>query len=132
MAKSLNQVNLIGYLGKPPDFKENEGKPFAVISLALNEEWVDKQTKEKKKNTDWVTVVFFDQLAKIANDYLKKGSHIHVSGKIRTRKWQDKNKKDRYSTEVVAHDLMMLDKIDSNDNKENLQDNSESGAIENQ
>ena len=106
--RSLNEVRLIGHLGKNPEFKENDGKSsFAFTSLAMNDESIDKETKEKKKHTEWVNIVFFGQLAKIVNRYLKKGSHVHVSGKIKTRKWQDKNKQDRYSTEVVCDELIM-------------------------
>jgi single-strand DNA-binding protein len=114
MAGSVNRVILLGNLGKDPEVRsmQNGGK-VANLSLATSETWKDKSTGEKKEKTEWHRVVIFGNLAEIAERYLKKGSKVYVSGALQTRKWQDKDGNDKYSTEVVLQgfqaELVMLD-----------------------
>ncbi|MSO98665.1 MAG: single-stranded DNA-binding protein [Rhodospirillaceae bacterium] len=114
MAGSVNKVILIGNLGKDPEVRtlQNGGK-VANLSLATSESWKDKATGERKEKTEWHRVVIFGNLADIAEKYLKKGSKVYVSGSLQTRKWQDKDGQDKYSTEVVLQgyggELTMLD-----------------------
>ena len=111
----LNKVTLIGNLGADPEIKHTQdGRPIANMSLATSESWRDKSTGERKTKTEWHRVVCFNEgLCKVIEQYLKKGSKIFIEGKIKTRKWQDKDGKDRYSTEVVMENfdgkLLMLD-----------------------
>jgi single-strand DNA-binding protein len=84
------------------------GKAVTNVRLATSESWRDKNTGEQKEQTEWHTVVFFDRLAEIAAEYLRKGSQVYIEGKLRTRKWQDKSGNDRYSTEIVANEMQML------------------------
>ena len=110
MARGINKVILIGNLGKDPETKSlPSGSAVANITVATTEGWKDKQTGEKKEHTEWHNVVFFDRLAEIAGQYLKKGSKVYIEGSLRTRKWQDKEGKDRYTTEVRANEMQMLD-----------------------
>ena len=110
MARGVNKVILIGNLGQDPETKSlPSGSAVTNIRVATTEAWKDKQTGEKKEATEWHTVVFFDRLAEIAGQYLKKGSKVYIEGSLRTRKWQDKNGNDRYTTEVRANDMQMLD-----------------------
>ncbi len=110
MARGINKVILVGNLGQDPETRAMpSGKAVTNIRIATSESWRDKQTGEQKEATEWHTIVFFDRLAEIAAEYLRKGSQIYVEGKLRTRKWQDKaSGADRYSTEVVANELQML------------------------
>ncbi|WP_052163024.1 single-stranded DNA-binding protein [Aquabacterium sp. NJ1] len=106
---SLNMVQLIGNLGREPEVRyAPDGTPFATISLATTERWKDKETQEPKEATEWHRVVFSDRLAEIVKEYLKEGSLIYVEGKLRTRKWQDKEGKDQYTTEVKVSRMQML------------------------
>jgi single-strand DNA-binding protein len=108
--RGVNKVILIGNLGQDPETKSlPSGSAVTNIRVATSETWKDKQTGEKKEATEWHTVVFFDRLAEIAGQYLKKGSKVYIEGSLRTRKWQDKNGNDRYSTEVRANEMQMLD-----------------------
>ncbi len=110
MARGVNKVILIGNLGKDPDVKyAANGNAVANITLATSESWKDKNTGEQVDKTEWHRVVFFRRLAEIAGEYLKKGSKVYIEGKLQTRKWQDQNGQDRYTTEVVANDMQMLD-----------------------
>jgi single-strand DNA-binding protein len=110
MARGINKVILIGNLGQDPETKSlPSGSAVTNIRLATTEGWKDKQTGEKKEATEWHSVVFFDRMAEIAGQYLKKGSKVYIEGSLRTRKWQDKNGNDRYTTEVRATDMQMLD-----------------------
>ncbi len=114
MARGVNKVILIGNLGKDPEVRYTPGgDAVANITLATSESWKDKNTGEQKEKTEWHRVVFFGKLAEIVGQYLKKGSKIYVEGKLQTRKWQDKNGQDRYTTEVVVQgyggDMQMLD-----------------------
>ena len=110
MARDLNRCEFIGRLGQDPDIKYSAaGDAVANISIAVGKSWVDKNTNEKHEQTEWVRIVAFKQLAKIMGEYLKKGSKIFVAGEFRTRKWQDQNGQDRWTTEIVANDMIMLD-----------------------
>jgi single-strand DNA-binding protein len=109
MARGINKVILVGNLGQDPETRAMpSGKAVTNIRIATSESWRDKNTGEQKEQTEWHTVVFFDRLAEIAAEYLRKGSQVYVEGKLRTRKWQDKSGNDRYSTEVVANEMQML------------------------
>lgn len=110
MARGINKVILVGNLGKDPEIRYMpSGGAVANVTIATSESWKDKQTGEQKDRTEWHTVVFFNRLAEIAGEYLKKGSQVYVEGSLRTRKWQDKNSgADRYTTEIVASEMQML------------------------
>src|SRR5690606_9201086 len=110
MARGVNKVILIGNLGRDPEVRYMpSGSAVANITLATTEVWRDRQTGEQQERTEWHNVVFFNRLAEIAGEYLRKGSKVYVEGSLRTRKWQDKNGQDRYTTEIVASDMQMLD-----------------------
>jgi single-strand DNA-binding protein len=110
MPRGINKVILVGNLGQDPETRYlPSGGAVTNISIATTEEWKDKQTGEKKEKTEWHRVVFFNRLAEIAGEYLKKGSMIYVEGKLQTRKWQDKDTgQDRYATEIVGNEMQML------------------------
>ncbi|MCO6178324.1 MULTISPECIES: single-stranded DNA-binding protein [Ciceribacter] len=103
MAGSVNKVILIGNLGADPEIRRTQdGRPIANLRIATSESWRDRNTGERKEKTEWHTVVIFNEgLCKVAEQYLKKGSTVYVEGQLQTRKWQDQNGNDRYSTEVV-------------------------------
>jgi single-strand DNA-binding protein len=115
MAGSVNKVILIGNLGKDPEVRRTQdGKAIVNLSLATSENWKDRTTGERREKTEWHRVVIFDEnLARVAEQFLKKGSKVYVEGQLQTRKWQDQNGQDRYSTEVVLQrfnsTLTMLD-----------------------
>ena len=105
---SVNKAILIGNLGKDPDVRYSpDGSAITNITLATTENWKDK-SGEKQEKTEWHRVAFFSKLAEIAGEYLKKGSQVYVEGRIQTRKWQDKEGQDRYTTEIVADRMQML------------------------
>ncbi len=107
--KGVNKITILGTLGKDPDVKATSGgSTICNISVATNEEWKDKNTGEKKDRTEWHKVVFFGKLAEIAGQYLKKGDKAYIEGKVQTRKWQNQEGQDVYTTEVIASDLVML------------------------
>lgn len=109
MARGVNKVILLGNLGNDPDIRYTaSGAAVANISLATAENWRDKETGEKQERTEWHRVVFFGRLAEIVGEYLRKGSQVYVEGRIQTRKWQDKDGNDRYTTEIVASEMQML------------------------
>ena len=109
MARGINKAILIGNLGNDPDIRYTaSGTAIANISLATAESWRDKNSGEQQERTEWHRIVFFGRLAEIVGEYLRKGSQIYVEGRIQTRKWQDKEGNDRYSTEVVANEMQML------------------------
>lgn len=109
MARGINKVILIGNLGNDPDVRYTaNGKAIANISLATSESWKDKDSGEQQERTEWHRVVFFGRLAEIVSEYLKKGSQVYVEGSLRTNKWQDKEGKDRYTTEIIASEMQML------------------------
>lgn len=108
---SLNRHELIGHLGNDPELRYMpNGTPTASISVATTEIWKDKDTGEKKERTDWHRVIFFSRLAEVAQEYLKQGSQVFVSGKSRTRKWTDSQGVDHYTTELIASEMQMLGK----------------------
>ncbi len=111
MARGVNKVILVGNLGKDPDVRYMpSGSAVTNVTIATSESWKDKQSGEKQERTEWHNVVFFNRLGEIAGEYLKKGSKVYVEGSLRTRKWQDKTSgQDRYSTEIVASEMQMLD-----------------------
>ena len=109
MARGVNKVILVGNLGRDPEVRYTAGgTAVANLRLATTEQWKDKQSGERKEQTEWHTVVLFGRLGEIAGEYLKKGRTVYVEGSLRTRKWQDKDGNDRYSTEVVGSDMQML------------------------
>ena len=109
MARGVNKVILIGNLGADPETRAMpSGTTVANLRVATSESWRDKQTGEQQERTEWHRVALFGRLAEIAGEYLRKGSQVYIEGSLRTRKWQDKEGKDRYSTEIVGNDLQML------------------------
>ncbi|MCA0402595.1 MAG: single-stranded DNA-binding protein [Proteobacteria bacterium] len=110
MARGINKVILIGNIGGDPEVRYMpNGNAVATLSVATSETWKDKQTGEKQEKTEWHRVVCFNRLGEIAGEYLRKGSKVYVEGSLRTRKWQDQQGQDKYTTEIVAADLQMLD-----------------------
>ena len=110
MARGINKVILIGNLGNDPETKFlPSGGAVTNVSLATSESWKDKQTGQMQERTEWHRVVFFNKLAEIAGEYLKKGSKVYVEGSLRTRKWQGQDGQDRYTTEIVVSEMQMLD-----------------------
>lgn len=111
MARGINKVILIGNLGRDPEVRYTpSGLAVANVTIATSENWKDKQTGENQERTEWHRVVFYQRLAEIAGEYLRKGSKIYVEGRLQTRKWQDKTTgQDRYSTEIIANEMQMLD-----------------------
>ena len=109
MARGVNKVILVGNLGKDPEIKYTaSGAAIANLTIATSESWNDKQSGEKVEKTEWHRVVAFQRLAEIMGEYLRKGSQVYIEGKLQTRKWQDQNGQDRWTTEVVANDMQML------------------------
>ncbi len=110
MARGINKVILVGNLGADPEVRYMpSGGAVANITVATSESWKDKQTGEPQERTEWHRVVFFNRLAEIVGEYLRKGSKVYVEGSIRTRKWQDQAGVERYTTEIVAAEMQMLD-----------------------
>ena len=110
MAKGINKVILIGNVGGDPEVRYMpNGNAVTTLSIATSEVWKDKQTGDKQERTEWHRVVCFNRLGEIAGEYLKKGSKLYIEGSLRTRKWQDPQGQDRYTTEIIANELQMLD-----------------------
>ncbi|MDF3125220.1 single-stranded DNA-binding protein [Rheinheimera sp. 1928-s] len=110
MARGINKVILIGNLGTDPEVRYMPtGGAVANLTIATSESWTDKTTNEKKENTEWHRVVIYQRLAEIAGEYLRKGSKVYIEGRLRTRKWQDQQGVERYTTEIIANELQMLD-----------------------
>ena len=106
---SVNKVIIVGNLGRDPETRYMpDGAAITNVSVATSYQWTDKASGEKKEETEWHRVVFRGKLAEVAGEYLKKGSQVYVEGRLRTRKWQDKEGQDRYSTEVIAERMQML------------------------
>jgi single-strand DNA-binding protein len=106
---SVNKVILIGNLGRDPEVRYTpSGAAVCNVSLATTRNWKHKDTGEKQEETEWHRVVFYDRLAEIAGEYLKKGRPVYVEGRLKTRKWQDKEGKDNYTTEVIAEQMQLL------------------------
>ena len=109
MARGVNKVILVGNLGKDPEVRyAPNGSAVANATLATSESWKDKTSGEKQEKTEWHKLVFFGRLGEIAGQYLKKGSQVYVEGKLQTRKWQNKEGVDQYSTEIVVSEMQML------------------------
>jgi single-strand DNA-binding protein len=109
MARGINKVILIGNLGQDPETKYMpSGSAVTNLRIATTESFKDKETGERQERTEWHSVVMFDKLAEISAEYLKKGSQVYIEGRLRTRKWQDKEGKDRYTTEIRADEMQML------------------------
>lgn len=109
MSRGVNKVIVVGRLGQDPETRQLPGGGMVTnISVATSESWKDKRTGNKEERTEWHKVVFFGKLAEIAGEYLKKGKEVFVEGSLRTRKWQDQNGQDRYSTEIVANEMQMM------------------------
>lgn len=109
MARGINKVILIGNLGADPDVRYTaSGAAVSNINIATTETWRDKESGEQQERTEWHRVVFFGRLAEIVAEYLRKGSQVYVEGRLQTRKWQDKEGNDRYTTEIVANEMQML------------------------
>lgn len=107
--RGVNKAIIVGNLGQDPETRYMpSGGAVTNISVATSESWKDKQTGEKKESTEWHKVAMFNRLAEVAAEYLHKGSQVYIEGKIRTRKWQDKDGNDRYTTEIVADQMQML------------------------
>ena len=107
---SVNKVILVGRLGAEPESRSfPDGGSICNLRLATSESWKDKQTGERKERTEWHRVVLRNRLGEVAQQYLHKGSQLYIEGRIQTRKWQDQNGQDRYSTEIMASEMTMLD-----------------------
>ena len=116
MSRGVNKVILVGNLGQKPEMRYTATQTaVANLSIATTESWKDKESGENRDKTEWHRVVFFGSLAEIAEKYLDKGSSVYVEGKIQTRKWQDKDGNDRYTTEVLGNQLTMLGTRSSSD-----------------
>ena len=123
MARGLNKVMIIGNLGADPEMKYTQsGEGVSHIRVATSESWKDKQTGERQEKTEWHRIVLFKRLAEISSQYLKKGSKVFIEGSLRTNKWQDKNGQDRYSTDIVASNMQLMDSK-QNDNINGSDDN---------
>lgn len=110
MARGINKVILVGNLGQDPETRYMpNGNPVTNISVATSETWKDRQTGQQQERTEWHRVVLFNKLGEIAGQYLKRGSKVYIEGSLRTRKWQGQDGQDRYTTEIVASDMQMLD-----------------------
>lgn len=132
MARGLNKVMLIGSLGKDPEMRQiPNGGAVANITVATSESWKDKNTGQNQERTEWHRVVFFNRLAEIVCQYLKKGSKIYIEGQLRTRKWQDKSGQDRYTTEIVASEMQMLDSRGGGQQQGGQQQGGQQGAHQN-
>ena len=110
MSKGINKVILIGNLGADPETKQMpNGNAVTNATVATSESWKDKNTGQQQERVEWNRVVFFNRLAEIAGEYLRKGSKVYIEGSLRTRKWQDQSGQDKYTTEIVASEMQMLD-----------------------
>jgi single-strand DNA-binding protein len=109
MARGINKVIIVGNLGADPETRYMpSGSAVTNLSVAPSETWKDKQTGEQQERTEWHKVAMFNRLAEIAAEYLRKGSQVYIEGKLRTRKWQDRDGNDRWTTEIVADEMQML------------------------
>lgn len=109
MARGINKVILVGNLGQDPEVRYTaNGAAVGTLTVATSEQWTDRQSGQKQERTEWHRVVLFGRLGEIAKEYLRKGSQIYLEGKLQTRKWQDQNGQDRYTTEIVANEMQML------------------------
>ena len=122
MARGINKVIVVGNLGADPDARYMpNGNAVTNISVATTDSWKDKESGERQEKTEWHRVVFFGRLAEIVSEYLKKGSQVYVEGRLQTRKWEDKEGNDRWTTEIVANEMQMLgERISSSSNSNNF------------
>ena len=108
-SRGVNKVILLGNLGNDPEVRYTaSGSAVANVSLATTEQWKDRESGEQQEKTEWHRIVFFGRLAEIVGEYLRKGSQIYVEGRLQTRKWQDRDGNDKYTTEIVANEMQML------------------------
>ena len=125
----INKVILVGNLGKDPEVRYLEGgTAVANFPIATSENYTDRSSGEKKTITEWHNVVFWRGLAEVAEKYLKKGNQVYIEGKLRTRKWQDKDGHDRYTTEIVGDSMQMLGRKDENSSSDSSQQSKSSGT----
>ena len=126
MARGINKVIIVGNLGADPDTKSMpSGNMVANFSVATSESWNDRDTGERQEKTEWHRVVFFGRLAEIADQYLRKGSQVYVEGKLQTRKWEDRDGNERWTTEIVGNQLEMLgERMSSDSSQSNNMDQS--------
>lgn len=109
MSKGVNKVILVGNCGQDPEMRQmSNGSAVANVTLATSDSWTDKNTGQRQERTEWHRVVFFNRLAEIVGEYVRKGRQIYVEGRLQTRKWTDQNGQDRYTTEIVASEMQML------------------------
>jgi len=110
MSRGLNKVQIIGHLGHDPEARHSpNGGAVSNVTIATTHQWVDRQTQERKENTEWHRVVFFGRVAEVVSEYARKGSQIYVEGRLQTRKWQDRDTgQDRWTTEIVAQTMLLL------------------------
>jgi single-strand DNA-binding protein len=109
MARGVNKVILVGHLGADPETRSMpSGMTVANLRIATTENWKDKQSGEQQERTEWHSVALFGRLGEIAAEYLRKGSQVYIEGRLRTRKWQDKEGRDRYTTEIIGSEMQML------------------------
>ncbi|RMD64876.1 single-stranded DNA-binding protein [Candidatus Parcubacteria bacterium] len=107
--RGVNKAIIVGTLGRDPEVRAaSNGNTIANLSVATSESWTDKNTGQRQEKTEWHRVVLFGKVAEIAAQYLRKGSHVYLEGKLQTRKWTDQNGQDRYTTEIVANEMQML------------------------
>ena len=124
MARGVNKVILVGNCGQDPETKFTaSGAAIANLSIATSETWKDKQTGQPQERTEWHRVVFFGRLAEIVGEYVRKGSKVYIEGALRTRKWQDQSGQDRYTTEIVANEMQLLDSRNSDSSGDNSSNN---------
>jgi len=133
MARGVNKVIIVGNLGADPDSKSMpSGNMVANFSVATSESWNDRDTGERQEKTEWHRVVFFGRLAEIADQYLRKGSQVYVEGKLQTRKWEDRDGNERWTTEIVGNQLEMLgERMSSGSSQSNNMDQSTSKSNSN-
>lgn len=128
-SRGVNKVILVGNLGQDPEVRYMpNGNAVANLTLATSETWKDKQTGEQKEQTEWHRVTMYRRLAEIVGEYLKKGSKIYVEGRLQTRKWQDQQGQDRYTTEIVANEMQMLDSRSPGGNQPQYQPSQQGGS----
>jgi single-strand DNA-binding protein len=122
MGRGINKVILVGNLGGDPEVRYTPaGAAIANVTIATSDTWKDKTTGQKQERTEWHRVVFFNRLGEIAGEYLKKGSKVYIEGRLQTRKWQDKEGADRYTTEIVGNEMQMLDSNQGGNQQQNNQ-----------
>ena len=115
----INKVIIVGNLGNDPEIRTMpNGEQVANITVATSESWNDKNTGERREVTEWHRIVFYRRQAEVAGEYLRKGSKVYIEGRLKTRKWQDQNGQDRYTTEIIGDVLQMLDSRQSGDNQD--------------